>query len=132
MILYIDDEPGRTLRWREALQQLAEVRELRTAAEALELFSDSAAMRSVRLVVLDLAMYTTGDLTETDTGLGRLTGDALRRRLRKTGWKGPVLVLTNASDDAIRAVVEAEGDTFRRKSECRPSALKELAASLLR
>lgn len=131
MILFIDDEKGRTTRWREALEEFVEVRAFTTAADALDAFADKTLMDDVRLVVLDMALHTTGDLTERDTGYGRLTGDALRKRLRATGWSGPVVVLTNTRDDAVRDRVEADGDIYRRKNECMPSELVDLVREQL-
>lgn len=131
MILFIDDEEGRTTRWREALEEVAPVTAIPTAERALAAFADPEIMRQVRLVVLDMALHTTGGLTAAETGYGRLTGDVLRARLRRSGWSGPVIVLTNGRDDALRARVEADGDTYRRKSECMPTALAELARERL-
>lgn len=129
MILFIDDEETRSLRWREALP--GEVEYKKSAAEALAFFADAARMQDVRLVIVDLAMYTTGDLTDADTGFGRLTGMALRRRLRQSGWRGPVIVLSNSRDDGVRGQVEAEGDRFLRKPEHVPANLRKLVDELL-
>lgn len=132
MILFIDDELGRTSRWREALEEIEVVRPLTTAAEALEAFADAELMGGVRLVVFDMALHVTGDLTAKETAYGRLTGDVLRQRLRATGWTGPVVVLTNTRDDALKARVEADGDAYRRKNECMPSQLaREVRAWLI-
>ena len=131
MILFVDDEATRTARWREALAEVDEVQLASTAEAALGHFDTPTFMHTVRLVVLDLAMHTTGGLTGAETGLGRLTGDALRRRLRESGWRGPIVVLTNARDDDTKRRVEKDGDVFRRKSECLPSQLASLAKELL-
>lgn len=131
MILFIDDEDLRTLRWRELLAELLPLTYASSAAAALQHLGDPVFRASLRLVVVDLAMHTTGPLTPEETGLGRLTGEALRRRIRAIGWSGPIILLTNARDDLTRTRVEHDGDHFVRKAECPPTELKRLAAELL-
>lgn len=125
MILFIDDEATRSLRWREAIEHY-ELRYLRSAAEALAAFQDASLMSEVRLVVLDLSMYTTGGLSDAETGYGRLTGMVLRQRLRDSGWKGPIVVLSNSRDDVVRQEIESSGDLFLRKPEVLPPRLREV------
>lgn len=131
MILFIDDETSRSARWRQALAEHWTVEHLDSAEKALREFDDSKKMQGVDLVVLDLAMYTAPHMSDKETDLGRLTGDALRKRLRETGWKGPVIVLTNSRDDNIRLAVERDGDVFARKPEVLPSAFVEVVRGRL-
>ena len=129
-ILFVDDEDRNTARYREQLEQLGEVKYLRGADETLEFFSDDDQLEDLRLVVLDLAMYTGKSMTEKQTGYGRITGDALRKELRKC-WKGPVIVLSNSPDQGIQSQIEEDGGVFRRKPLTTPIELRQLAESLL-
>ncbi len=131
MILFVDDETARSARWREAVAERWTVEHLDSVEKALAAFGDSQKMQEVLLVVLDLAMYTAPPMTDKETDLGRLTGDALRKRLRASGWKGPIIVLTNSRDDIIRQSVERDGDTFTRKPETVPSAFVEVVRGRL-
>lgn len=129
-ILFVDDEDRNTARYRENLEKLGDVRYLRGADEALEFFADEAQLKSLSLVVLDLAMYTGKAMTEKQTGYGRITGDALRKELRKR-WKGPVIVLSNSPDEDIRSQIEEDGDDFCRKPHTTPIGLRQLAEARL-
>ncbi len=130
MILFIDDEDARSQPWREALVDLCDrlgpVEYLSSADTAQAWFADPSRMAGVKLVVLDLAMYTPrSGLTDADTDLGRITGDALRRQLRKNNWRGPVAVLSHSRDESLRQRIETDRDLFARKQETPPSALVE-------
>jgi CheY-like chemotaxis protein len=129
-ILFVDDEDRNTVRYREQLALLGEVKYLRGADEALQFFGDEKQLEDLCLVVLDLAMYTGKSMTEKQTGFGRITGDALRKELRKH-WKGPVIVLSNSPDHGIRTQIEDDGDIFCRKPLTTPIELRKLAESLL-
>ena len=133
-ILFIDDEDRRSRPWREALQEeLHGVRlsYLADAEAAMSVFADQDRMAAVPVVVLDMAMYSPNSIDDRETDLGRITGEALRRSLRRQGWPGRVVVLTNSRDDTLRRQVENDGDHFLRKYEAVPSGLAELVAGLL-
>lgn len=129
-ILFVDDEDRNTVRYREQLVSLGEVTYLRSADEALVFFSDGKRLDALRLVVLDLAMYTGKSMNEKQAGYGRITGDALRKELRKH-WTGPVIVLSNSPDQGIRSQVEEGGDIFCRKPLTTPIQLRKIAEACL-
>jgi len=129
-ILFVDDEDRNTARYREELALLGEVKHLRGADDALAFFGDDKQLEDLCLVVLDLAMYTGKSMTEKQTGYGRITGEALRKELRKH-WNGPVIVLSNSPDQGIRRQIEEDGDIFRRKPLTTPIELRKLAESRL-
>lgn len=133
MILFIDDETGRTRRWRQALEDGYEVKALATAGEALGVFQQPELMQDVDLVVLDMALHATGGLTAEETTYGRLTGEVLLQRLRDSGWSGPVIVLTNTRDDSLKERIQA-GDNayYYRKNDCMPSKLRQEVDALLK
>lgn len=129
-ILFVDDEERNTALYREHLKCLGDVQYLRGADEALEVFSNEMVLDRLILVVLDLGMYTGKSMTEKQTQYGRITGDALRRELRKR-WQGPVIVLSNSPDEGIRSQIEEAGDVFCRKPLTTPKVLRELAEARL-
>jgi CheY-like chemotaxis protein len=129
-ILFVDDEDRNTVRYREQLEKLGRVEYRRGADEALDFFSDKDQLESLSLVVLDLAMYTGKSMTEKQTGYGRITGDALRKELRKY-WQGPVIVLSNSPDQGIRSQIEEDGDVFCRKPLTTPNELRRIVESRL-
>ncbi|AVP97193.1 hypothetical protein C7S18_08290 [Ahniella affigens] len=130
IILFVDDEDRNTVRYREQLLSLGQVAHLNSADKALGYFGDDEKLKHLSLVVLDLAMYTGQSMSEKDTGYGRITGEALRKTLRRR-WRGPVIVLSNSPDEVIRRMVEDDGDVFRRKPLTTPIELRELAEACL-
>jgi len=131
MILLIDDEKDRVNRWREELDKIDKLHYEHSAAGALAYFDDAELMAQIQIVVLDLALYTSGGLSEKETDFGRLTGEVLRQRLRKSGWPGKIVVLSNSADQAIRAKIESDGDRFFRKPETLPSQLSQEIVKLM-
>lgn len=129
-ILFVDDEDRNTVRYREQLQKLGKVEYRRGADEAQVFFSDKDQLEGLSLVVLDLAMYTGKSMAEKQTGYGRITGDALRKELRKH-WHGPVIVLSNSPDQGIKSQIEEDGDVFCRKPLTTPSELRKIVESRL-
>lgn len=130
IILFVDDEDRNTVRYREQLQTLGQVAHLDSADKALAYFADDEKLKTLSLVVLDLAMYTGQAMSEKETGYGRITGEALRRALCLR-WAGPVIVLSNSPDEVIRRKVEDAGAVFRRKPLTTPSELRDIAAACL-
>ncbi|MEM8713510.1 MAG: response regulator [Planctomycetota bacterium] len=130
-ILMVDDEPRRVQRWIEVLQKNWTVLFCASSDDGMTAIRQPEFLKTLRLVVLDLDMYTPRGISDRRTDLGRITGVVLAEELRKFGWDGPIVVLTNSNDANLEAFVKGRGDHFVRKPKVFGEAFAELVRGIL-
>jgi DNA-binding response OmpR family regulator len=107
MILFVDDESRHTISYPQDLACSGyEVVYQPSVDNAMHYFDANSA--EIRLVILDLMMPPGKTFENVDTDDGLRTGVHFYYRVREKVPKLPVFILTNVSEDDVRAIFEGD------------------------
>lgn len=116
MILFVDDERRHTDAYTQDLTRSGyEVVYHSSVDNAMHYFDANSA--KIGLVILDLMMPPGDSFKDVDTDDGLRTGKHFYKRVREKVTKLPVIILTNVSDDDLRAEFERDKNCWYFEKE---------------